>query len=280
MDITTATPAEIDTVLAEIWERRETARFRGLAAAKHAESHRDGIAKYEAGDLRYSAYSQSTLDRLEAEIAECQRLVAECDVEAEPYEAEYHRRGRWTRAWKVTNSNGHIHRSMHCSTCYPTTSFGWLPQVSGLDEAEIVDLAGEGACTICYPSAPAVGPNRLYTPTEQAEREARAAEKAAKAAAKAAKSLSLDGSVVEVRWTYTWLDKDRRGWKDIKTYRAAELFVVEALSRPGVVDSDVPPVEVLDEVLDMMAAKKGLPVEEIRKPLQAKADKKRAQRVW
>jgi hypothetical protein len=282
VNLTTATPAEIDTVLAEIWERREDARFAGIMAAhalREAEAKVEKYSQEGAATWNLSTWERQVTD-LTAKIEAAQVAFRAAVAEAAPYEAEFTRRGGWTRAYKVLNSNGHIHTSMDCHTCFNTTRFGWLPQVSGLDESEIVDMAGEGACTVCYPTAPAIGPNTLYTPVEAAERAARAAEKAAKAEAKAAKSLSLDGSVVEVRWTYTWMDKDRRGWKDIKTYRAAELFVVEALSRPGVVDSDVPTPEVLDQVLGMMAAKKGMSVEEIVKPLQAKADKKRKARVW
>jgi hypothetical protein len=218
--------------------------------------------------------------RDEAKLAEQHAIVISCDNESRPYEDEFARRGGWTRAWLVDNAGGHVHRSMACSTCFVTTRFGWLPQVSGMDEDEIVALAGEGACTVCYPSAPAEvlnNPLALELPHRRAERLEREAEREAKRAAKAAKSLSIDGSVVEVRWTYGDL---RRGWKDIKTYRAAELFVIECLSHSCVPSYDVAPVETVNEVLDMMAAKKGQPVAEIREALQAKAIAKRAKRAW
>lgn len=279
MNITTATPAEIDTVLAEIWERREDARFAGIMAAHSLREAEAKVEKYSqegAASWNLSSWERQVTD-LTAKIEAAQVAFRAAVVEAAPYEDEFDRRGGWTRAYKVLNSNGHVHTSMDCSTCFATTRFGWLPQVSGLDESEIVDMAGEGACTICYPSAPAIGPNTLYTPVEAAERAARAAEKAEKAAAKAAKSLSIDGSVVEIRWTY---GENRRGWKDIKTYRAAELFVVEALSRKGVVDYDIPPFEIIDQVVGMMAQKKGVGSAEILAPLQAKADKKAKARAW
>ena len=60
----------------------------------------------------------------------------------------------WSRFYLVTNSNGHIHSSMHCSTCYWDTSFAWLTELSGLTEAEAVAEYGEILCSICYPSAP------------------------------------------------------------------------------------------------------------------------------
>ncbi len=287
MDLTTATPAEIDTVLAEIWERRSDAVFAIFMANHDIEATQDRLAANWHGMYAEGSYNhQSALEsiaRLEAKIVAQHEIVAACDIEALPLEVEFDRRGGWTRAYKVLNSNGHVHTSMNCNTCYPTTRFGWLPQVSGLDESEIVDMAGEGACTVCYPSAPCIGPNTLYTPVEAAERAARAAEKDERLAKKIEKSLSLDGSIVEVRWdheTTVWnswhrtLDlRHEKGWKELKTYRAAELFIVDALSGVGY---DHPSQDVIDHVLSLMAAKKGKTVEEIREPLQAKADKKRA----
>jgi len=276
-DLSTWTPSQVDVVLAEIWERQMDAQARVQREQRHADNYAEGIAKAEAGDSRYLGYTPDYLDEILARVEEQQAIVFACQVEAAPYADEFVRRGGWTRAYKVLNSNGHIHTSMDCGTCYPTTRFGWLPQVSGSTEDEIVALAGEGACTICYPSAPCVGPNTLYTPIEAAERAARDAEREAKRSAKVAKSLSLDGSVVELRWTY---GENRTAWKDIKTYRSAELFVIESLSYSCVPSYDVAPIETVNEVLDMMAAKKGQPVSEIGEALQVKANAKRAKRVW
>lgn len=100
----------------------------------------------------------------------------------------------WTRAFLVINSNGHVHSSLDCSTCFPTTRYQWLIQYSNDDEATIVDDAGQDACTICYPSAPAETlnrPSRIVTADKIAkaqakvEREARKAEKIAKEKANA-----------------------------------------------------------------------------------------------
>jgi hypothetical protein len=277
-DLTTWSPSQVDVALAEIYERAYIAQHEVNRQRRYVKQLTESI------DPANHYFHEPRVERNTARLAE-QQVVLDAALavlrsiwaETAPYDAEFDRRGGWTRAWKVLNSNGHIHRSMDCGTCYPTTEFGWLPQVSGSTEDEIVTLAGEGACTICYPSAPCIGPNTLYTATEVADREAKAAEREVKRAAKAAKSLSIDGSVVEVRWSY---GENRRGWKDIKTYRAAELFVVECLSYSCVPSYDVAPVETVNEVLDMMAAKKGQPVAEIREALQAKAIAKRAKRAW
>lgn len=37
----------------------------------------------------------------------------------------------WSRFFLVQNNGGHIHSSMNCSTCFPSTMFAWLPTVSG-----------------------------------------------------------------------------------------------------------------------------------------------------
>lgn len=97
-------------------------------------------------------------------------------------------RGGWERAYLVNNVGGHVHSSTGCSSCFITTQFGWLTDESGKTEAEIVEAAGELACTICYPSAPAEVLNRPGTirRADQIEREARRVERAAKNAEKAA----------------------------------------------------------------------------------------------
>jgi hypothetical protein len=56
----------------------------------------------------------------------------------------------WSRFFLVQ----HIHSSTSCSSFRPTTKIGWLPDVSGLTEAEAVAAHGATLCTICFPSAP------------------------------------------------------------------------------------------------------------------------------
>jgi hypothetical protein len=43
---------------------------------------------------------------------------------------------------------------MHCSTCRPTTTYGWLPSLSGKTESEAVADLGPTLCSVCYPTAP------------------------------------------------------------------------------------------------------------------------------
>jgi hypothetical protein len=101
---------------------------------------------------------------------------------------------RWNRAWiVVTNGRGHVHKSTSCNTCFASTQFQPLPQCSGLTEEEIVKLAGERACTICYPSAPVedrLRPTALFS-REEEEAAVRRAELESKRAAKDSAKLTV-----------------------------------------------------------------------------------------
>lgn len=63
--------------------------------------------------------------------------------------------GCWSRFFLVPG--GHLHSSTTCSTCnngHEPTMFGWLPNLSGLTEADAVAAHGALLCTVCFPSAP------------------------------------------------------------------------------------------------------------------------------
>lgn len=84
---------------------------------------------------------------------------------------------RWARFYYVPA--GHVHRT-HCSTLRPTTVRYGLPEYSGASDAEIIEAAGDKACTVCFADAP-VNPNRSTIRYAVEEREARAAEAAERA---------------------------------------------------------------------------------------------------
>jgi hypothetical protein len=72
----------------------------------------------------------------------------------EPLNAEFAAKP-WSRFFLVTSSaGGHIHSSMNCSTCRLRTSFGWLPELSGLSEKDAVEAHGTILCSVCFPTAP------------------------------------------------------------------------------------------------------------------------------
>lgn len=121
--------------------------------------------------------------------------------------AEYEKRGGWSRFWLVKSSNGHVHRNKSCTTCFPTTVYAWVTDLSGSTDEEVVDLAGEKACTVCFPDAPVDAlrrPSRIEDPERREarlERERKAAEKAADKARKAI--TAPDGSALRIKNSFS-----------------------------------------------------------------------------
>ena len=178
-DLTTQTPVEIDTVLAENYGQQLQCWSRIASAAKHVDY------------LRRSKHTTS-FDPIDKALAQEQALrdqLSALIAESLPYVNEYHRRP-WNRYYLVTNGNGHVHRGTNCTTCFSTTQYAWLIDLADCDENAMIEEWGERACTVCFPSAPT---NPFYNRPARVDREAKeakAAEKAAKDAAKAAKLLN------------------------------------------------------------------------------------------
>ena len=195
LDLRIATPVEIDTILADLDYKRWTAFMKAV-------QYRQSAYKAQEGS-RYSRPDPARAEKLMGYAAEQDEIAAARADEMAPYEAEFSRRGGWTRAFLVvTSGTGHVHSSQRCHTCYPTTQFHWVTKLSGHDEAEIVEAAGERACTICYPSAPAYVLNRptaLFTKDEEAKQAAREEREAKKAAAQAASI--IDPVTGKVLWS-------------------------------------------------------------------------------
>lgn len=204
-DLTTMTPADVDGALAAIHVRGYRADAAADRADHDARRYRQCLLDVD-GANRYGTYNADTAARLRADADTARDAAAAIWVEAAPYHAEYVRRGRWTRAFLVDNTGGHVHSSPNCGTCYPTTQYVWLPELSDHAEAEIVAAAGEAACTVCYPTAPVDGLRRRCTieaPARRAARLAREAAKATRDAAKTAKAITAaDGGPLRVyQWT-------------------------------------------------------------------------------
>jgi hypothetical protein len=128
-----------------------------------------------------------------AELDELRGKLAELAATSAPYEAEFARRGGWSRFFLCLNAEGHVHRSLACSTLRRDTQMAWLPELSGRTEAEMVAEHGDGACTVCFPTAPTMagfgdGTSARARRTAE-ERAARDAEAAARRTAKAEKEL-------------------------------------------------------------------------------------------
>ncbi len=188
-DPTTMAPVEIDRILSAIAEKR------GRVAAT--------IARCE----RKSSHPNRPGPDNRATLKDARAKIARLDAEASPFEAEYARRP-WSRYFRVTNAGGHVHRGLHCSTCFRSTQYVWVLDLADCDETEMVEVYGELACTVCFPAAPVMvgygdGASYVAKMTDEA--------KAAKATAKAAKAAKV---------VYR-LDRPEDVW--FKTERGAEL---------------------------------------------------------
>lgn len=168
MNITTATPTEIDTALADIYTRRGAAHValegarRGIyrvlgnrvtGTRQRINLTAEDLATFRtriAEDKHFAYRNDHFLTAFDKATATLEALK----VEEAPLNAEYARRP-WSRFFIV--QGGHIHSSMNCSTCNKNgkaTQFGWLPELSGQTEAEAVAAHGALLCSSCFPSAP------------------------------------------------------------------------------------------------------------------------------
>lgn len=213
MDLTTATPPEIDTEIAKL--QAESANC--FADAWAAEATLNRLAEMSNYDRRYF-YTGPNEDSLRETIANANRRRDVISAEIVMFNAEYIRRGGWTRFYLV--EDGHLHydvSSYRCSRQSSTTHY-WLTEFSGQDGAEVIALAGERVCTNCFPDAP-VAPRpaaaRFMTVTE-AEKAAYTEDTARKRAAKKAAELrTVDGQPLIV------------GRSQLKTERAANNRAME-----------------------------------------------------
>ena len=263
MNIQTATPVEIDTEIAAIMARAAKPARAAAVAAYEVKRIREALAK------PHTYYTQDNVDRafatFKAREAERDAILAE----TAPYDAEFTRRGGWTRFFLVDNNGGHVHNSMRCTTCYPSTQFSWLPEFSGQDEAGVVELAGESACTVCFPSAPVdvlKRASRIELPERKAariERERKAAEKAAKAAAAGITDAETGGPLV-VRWYGT-------STETLKTLRTARTWLTDCYDDWR---SDRPADDIA-KVVAAVAAKEGKAAETVIEEAQKRAAKRK-----
>jgi hypothetical protein len=139
-----ATAREVDTRIAAEWNLY----YDKMAEAIANQKRRIENDKFAARNPRFADGKARENTKLELRYAV---LVAEANVfRARAEEIEGNEYTGWTRFFLVD----HIHNSRACHTLRPTTRIGWLPNVSGLTEAEAVKEHGATLCTVCFPSAP------------------------------------------------------------------------------------------------------------------------------
>jgi hypothetical protein len=153
-----AAAREVDTMIAAKWDMFWEIDGRRRNEQQKLESTRSSLSRMKEGDRQFAQFTD-LVAWYEGEVSTLAQAAAM--VRKDAIELDELLYTGWTRFFLVK----HIHSSMSCSSFRPTTRVGWLPNVSGLTEAEAVKEHGATLCTICYPSAPvelttaAVDPN-------------------------------------------------------------------------------------------------------------------------
>lgn len=143
---------EVDQKVADLWAEYYAAVAPAEAARKEAKELAAKPGKYARGGYPMKAEQAAKyLARAEAlvEKAEAVELAAEpLRNAADLFDRENYK--GWQRFFLVQ----HIHSNRNCASFRMGTRIGWMPDVSGLNEAEAVAQYGPVMCTICFPSAP------------------------------------------------------------------------------------------------------------------------------
>jgi ribosomal protein L17 len=270
-----ASPAEIDI---------EIANLEGQNAALHAAADR----AHRTIEYKYSTNTER--EQARKTIADAMTRSAVLNHLLRGLEAEYTRRGGWARVYAVNNTSGHFHRSTACRNTYVTTEWIWMPELSGLTNAEVVERTGKMSCLTCFADQrEEIEKGReatVFTPAQaksREEREAAAAAKAAKQAKAAANGITdVDGTPL----------KDDDGYT-IKTLRTAQIKAVDALEQSGLDDIYADQAETeshaaqliemskrerlyAQRLIKAIAAKQGRPLADVLEEIATKADKKLA----
>lgn len=156
-----ATDMPLEEAVAKVTER---AAYVAAYKAEHGYTSTETYTVPATGEVQAYEYQGTDWDAFQgaahraddyaeelAKLAEREAALAELMERAEAVEATY---TGWSRFFLVTSSAGHVHSSTHCSTCRPTTTYGWLPELSGKSEETAVAELGPTLCTVCFSSAP------------------------------------------------------------------------------------------------------------------------------
>ena len=207
MSVTKEFAVKIDTELSALHDKR----FNLLSDLESAISSKEFNEKYYPTHVDEIAKCENKITSIREKIFKVGNEILDLNA--------IYDQDPWTRAFLVINSNGHVHSSLDCSTCFATTRYNWLVQYSNDDEKTIVEDAGQDACTVCYPSAPADvlnRPSRIVTADKIAKAAAKA-ERDAKKAAKLAKE-KADAPTASGEFLYF---KDGKYTEVIRTERTA-----------------------------------------------------------
>lgn len=205
-------------------------------------------------------------------VAQVQGLEERVEVQ----NREWYEHGQWSRF--IVVGGGHIHNSLGCFTLRWDTRTYWLPELSGETEAEAVEQYGEALCSHCFPSAPTSWKQRETVPLgedgkpltrrqQQELREIRQAEKQAKEAEKQAAGV-FDPDTGEL------LSKTERGWTNAIASTLGDIRWYE-FDHPSMPKWE----RWVEYAIRVLAVKRGVDAGELRKELEAKADKSHAAKI-
>jgi hypothetical protein len=282
MSVTKEFAVKIDTQLSSWYDKR-------WDAISKLESAEDSIKFYE----KYYPTSVEKIQESRDKAAKVKLEISFINIEIGKLNAIYNQ-DPWTRAFLVINSNGHVHSSMDCSTCFATTRYNWLIQYSNDDEKTIVEDAGQDACTVCYPSAPAEvlnRPSRIVTADKVAKAQAKAerdAKKAERIAKEKANAPTASGEFLTYKeGKYTRVIKTERSavtewfnlqWsieREIVThYYNGEAHSAESIQKQK--DEIAFAQEIADLIVRNLAEKNGVSFDQELKILNNKYQKRRA----
>ena len=280
MSVTKEFAVKIDTELSSWYEKR-------WALVSKLESAEEAKKFYE----KHYPNRVEEIEKAIEKIARVKSEISKVNVEIAKLNKIYNQ-DPWTRAFLVLASNGHVHSSMDCNTCFPTTRYNWLVQYSNDDENTIVEDAGQDACTICYPSAPAEvlnRPSRIVTADKIAKAQAKAerdAKKVARIAKEKASAPTASGEFLlykEGKWTreiktertavIEWADLQWKIEREIVThYYNGETHSAESIQEQK--DEKAFAQEIADLIARNLAEKHGVSFDQQLKILQDKYKKR------
>lgn len=178
MNLGTASPLEIDTVIAELDGKamqqeeligkimislhyvvrdKQTSRTGWAMTSKEVLAKVQDLLKDER--LEYVRFNGSTEDSVRAKLSKLDTAKAEMNRltdEISRYEDEWRRRP-WSRFHQLrSTSNAHVHDSRWCSALHRSNlgDLGWRPDLSGKSMEEAVAELGPYLCSKCFPGAP------------------------------------------------------------------------------------------------------------------------------
>ena len=159
--MTTTLAVETDTKIADLWGKINVLRSQAdnsisrLASLTLTKDNR--WLRRTASEVLSQAEALAADPIVAKHLAARQEILNEIseiiNTEIKPLE-EIFEEHCWSRFFLVVSSQGHIHSSRHCSTCFEMTQYGWLPTISGMTEADAVAQEGSILCSVCFPSAP------------------------------------------------------------------------------------------------------------------------------